>query len=334
MRVGGPTRAFADAASTDELLDLVRAADSCGEPLLVMGGGSNLVVGDAGWDGLTVRIRSSAVEIDGDLLRVDAGMEWDDLVALTVDEGLAGLEALSGIPGTAGATPVQNVGAFGALTSDVLRSITVYDRSTGEVAEWDNARCRFGPHRQSLFKHTDRYVILRVTFALRRCRLSGPLRFDRLVARLGVEPGASADIADVRAAVRELRREKGSIVDPADPDTWGVGSFFLNPVLPHVPAQAAGAPHYPDEQGTKLPAAWLIQNAGFPPGWGQDFGRGRVRLSTKHALAVSNRGGATTREVMQFAAHLRDAVEQRFGVRLVPECHLVNCSLDDEPAAA
>jgi UDP-N-acetylmuramate dehydrogenase len=333
MRVGGPITRFSVAATTEHLIDLVRQSDSHREPLIVMGGGSNLVVGDAGWDGHTVKVASSRIEITGTTVRADAGVNWDDLVATTLAEGLAGFEPLSGVPGSVGGTPIQNVGAFGTLTSDLLQSVEVYDRVTGEVAEWGAERCGFGSHRQSAFKHTDRYVVLSVTYALARKSQSVPLVYAELVRRLGIEVGGTAAPDDVRRVVLELRRERGSIYDPDDHDTWGVGSFFINPVLPEVPPQAIDSPTYPDPRGIKLPAGWLIDHAGFPPGYGADWGRGSVRLSTKHALAVSNRGDATTAEVMAFAAHIRDGVEARFGIRLGPECHLVNCSFGGSPSS-
>jgi UDP-N-acetylmuramate dehydrogenase len=333
MRLGGPTRDYAEATEAGELVEQVRDADARGVPVLLLGGGSNLVVGDQGWDGITIRVASSEVQIDGDTVRADAGVDWDALVRMTLAEGLAGLEQLSGVPGTVGGTPVQNVGAYGALTSDVLDSVTVYDRQTGEVTEWDNARCEFGRHRYSAFKYTDRYVVLRVTYRLRRSRQSAPLHFADLVRQLGVEPGGSADPRDVRQAVLRLRAQRGSLLDPDDHDTWSVGSFFLHPIVPEVPPQAAEAPAYPDPLGIKLPAGWLIEHAGFAKGYGLDWGRGSVALSSKHALAVTNRGDASTAEVMAFAAHIRAGVEHRFGIRLRPECRLVNCSLDDPVAA-
>jgi UDP-N-acetylmuramate dehydrogenase len=332
LRVGGPIREFVRATTTEHLLDSMRAADAAGAPLLVIGGGSNLVVGDSGWDGVTVQVASQDFDIDGTLVHAEAGLDWDALVVATLAEGLAGLECLSAVPGTVGGTPVQNVGAYGALTSDVLRSVTVYDRESGAVEEWDAARCEFGPHRHSRFKHTDRFVVLRVTYELRRSAQSAPLRFAALADRLGLPIGATADSRDVRAAVLGLRRERGYVLDAADHNTWSVGSFFLNPVVDTVPPQAAGSPMYPDELGTKLPAGWLIQHAGFPPGYGRDWGNGTVSLSTRHALSITNRGGATAADVVAFAAHIRAGVEERFGIRLVPECHLVNCSLDEVDA--
>lgn len=329
MRLGGPTREFAQAFDTDELVGLVRRADAQRVPVLLVGGGSNLVVGDGGWDGITIKVASADVHIDGTTVRAAAGVDWDYLVRTTLDEGLAGFEPLSGIPGTVGGTPVQNVGAFGTLTSDLLTSVTVFDRLTGEIEEWANDRCGFGSHRQSTFKHTDRYVVLDVTYRLRRSSQSGPVHFTELVQRLDIEPGGIASTREVRRAVLEARAAKGSVLDPADHDTWSVGSFFINPVLSEVPPQAAGSPTYPDPLGTKLPAGWLIHNAGFAPGYGTDWGRGSVALSSKHALAVTNRGDAKTCEVMAFAAHIREGVQARFGIRLGPECHLVNCSFDD-----
>jgi UDP-N-acetylmuramate dehydrogenase len=332
MHVGGPTDEFVVAHTTAELLDAVRASDAKDPArLLLIGGGSNLVVGDNGWDGLTVQIKSAGVRIDGTLVTVDAGVNWDELVVLSLDAGLSGLEALSGIPGSAGAAPVQNVGAYGALTSDVLSAVSVYDRVTGAIESWGPERCGFGSHRQSSFKHTDRYVVLTVTFTLRRSTHSAPITYASLADRLGIPLGGAATTRDVRDAVMALRRAKGSIYDVTDHDTWGTGSFFINPVLPAVPKKALASPTYPDVLGVKLPAAWLIHQAGFAPGYGAQWGRGSVTLSSRHALAISNRGDATTAEVMAFAAHIRAGVQAAFDVRLEPECHLVNCSFDDIP---
>lgn len=327
MRVGGPVAELAVATSAAHAVELVREADAAGRPVLIIGGGSNLVVGDVGWDGRVVRIAADDLAIDGDLVRAGAGVDWDTLVQATITDGLAGLEALSGIPGSVGGTPVQNVGAYGALTSDVLESVEVFDRETGEVEVWTPERCGFGAHRQSVFKHTDRWVILGVTYRLRRGAQSGPVKYAGLARHLGVADGGTAPAADVRAAVLEVRRSKGMVLDADDHDTWSVGSFFLNPVLPELPAAIpADCPRFPDPAGFKVPAAWLIERSGFAPGYGRDFGNGTVALSTRHTLAVTNRGGATTADVMKFAAHVREGVETRFGVRLTPECHLVNCS--------
>ncbi len=327
MRLGGPAREFAVAKTSEELVALVRDADTSGTPVLLVGGGSNLVVGDQGYDGLVIKVETSGIRVDGDSIRVAAGERWDSVVAASLDEGLAGLEALSGIPGLTGATPVQNVGAYGTVTSDVLDSLTVYDRETGETSTWTPDRCGFGLHRQSVFKHSTRYVILDTTMALRRSGSSDPVRYAGLADRLGVTIGDTVAAKDVRTAVLDLRGQKGMVLDAEDHDTWSVGSFFLNPVLTDIPEPASRAPQYPDPSGIKIHAAWLIQNAGFAHGYGREFGNGTVSLSTKHVLAITNRGGATTADVMALASHIRDGVEAEFGITLVPECDLVGCSL-------
>jgi UDP-N-acetylmuramate dehydrogenase len=326
MRLGGPAAEFVKAMSTDELIAAIRDADAAGRPVLVVGGGSNLVVGDEGFDGLVVQAATSGLRIDDDHVQANAGVDWDDVVVAALDAGLSGLEPLSGVPGSVGGTPVQNVGAYGTLTSDFLETVSVYDRDTGAVEVWGPERCGFGSHRQSTFKHSRRYVVLGVTFRLNQDRSSLPIAYDALAQRLGVARNDTAKAADVRSAVLELRGERGMLLDEADHDTWSVGSFFINPVLTEVPDQAAACPQYPDPAGVKLSAAWLIHQAGFAPGYGTDWGRGTVALSSKHALAVTNRGGATTTEVMRFAAHIREGVEATFGVRLGPECDLVNCA--------
>jgi UDP-N-acetylmuramate dehydrogenase len=326
MRVGGPIGRLAVATTTAHAIELVRAADAAGEALMVMGGGSNLVVGDVGWDGTVVKLASTDFEIKDELVTASAGAQWDLLVETVVAEGLAGIESLSGIPGSVGGTPVQNVGAYGTLISDVLESVSVYDRQTGAVESWAPGRCGFGSHRQSVFKHSDRWVVLEVTLRLRRSAQSDPVTFPLIAERLGIAVGGTAPPGDVRQAVIAQRRERGMVLDPDDHDTWSVGSFFINPVLAEVPERASACPSQPDPKGTKLHAAWLIQHAGFQPGYGREWGNGSVSLSTRHTLAVTNRGGATTEDIMKFAGHIRDGVEAVFDVRLNPECHLVNCS--------
>jgi UDP-N-acetylmuramate dehydrogenase len=255
------------------------------------------------------------------LLTVQAGMVWDELVAGTVRDELSGLAAMSGIPGLTGATPVQNVGAYGSEVADVLERVTVLDRHSGAVESWGPDRCGFG-FRTSAFKHTDRYVVLDVTFRLRRSPLAPPVRYLELARRLGVEAGTAAPSARVRDVVLELRRGKGMVLDGADHDTWSVGSFFVNPFV--SPEQVPdGCPHWEVDGRMKLSAAWLIENAGF----GKGYGRGTVSVSTKHSLALTNRGGATTAELLDLAREIRDGVEERFGVRLRPEAHLVGVEL-------
>jgi UDP-N-acetylmuramate dehydrogenase len=330
LRLGGPARTLVEATSAAELVDAVRTADEAGEPVLLVGGGSNLVVGDDGWPGRVVLLRSRgvAVEAEGDTrtLTVEAGESWDALVARAAAEGWAGIEALSGIPGLVGATPVQNVGAYGQEVADTISRVDAYDRETGEVLRLGPAECRFG-YRDSLFKHTDRYVVLRVAFTLRVSDKSAPLRYAELARAVG----EIAPLADVRAAVLRLRAGKGMVVDPADPDTWSAGSFFTNPIL--TPAGLAaferrlGAgetyPSWPAGTDRKLSAAWLIEQAGF----GKGYGSGPVRISTKHTLALTHRGGGTAADLVALAREVRAGVEARFGVPLRPEPRLVGVSL-------
>lgn len=326
MRVGGPIGQLHEPTTVAEAVERVRAADSRRDPLLILGGGSNVVVGDVGWDGTVVRMAQSGFEIRGERVTAAAGVEWEHLVQAVIADGLAGIEALSGIPGTVGGTPVQNVGAYGTLTSDVLESLSVYDRTTGEVEEWTPDRCGFGRHRTSVFKHSDRWVVLEVTYRLRRSGQSAPVTFPAVAGHLGIEVGGTAAPADVRAAVLEQRRSRRMVLDADDHDTWSVGSFFLNPVLAELPARIPDeCPRWADPAGTKIPAAWLIERSGFPKGYGATFGNGTVALSGHHTLAITNRGGATTADVMKFAAHVRDGVAARFDVRLTPECDLINC---------
>jgi UDP-N-acetylmuramate dehydrogenase len=327
--------------TSEQVVEAVREADGAGDPLLVIGGGSNLVVGDVGWDGTVVKVGSTGIDIRGDRIVADAGVDWDRLVAVSVLEGLSGMEKLSGVPGSVGGTPVQNVGAYGALTQEILEELTVLDRETGQVERWTADRCGFGSHRQSVFKHSDRWVVLDVTYRLERRERSGPIVYTALAGALGLSVGDTAPVADVREAVLAIRRSRKMVLDPDDHDTWSVGSFFINPVLPEVPpqvrawnerAEAEGADGtrvievYPDVAGVKLPAGKLIHLSGFVPGFGLDWGNGKVALSSAHALVVTNRGGATTSDVMKFAAHIRAGVEATFGVRLGPECDLVHCS--------
>jgi UDP-N-acetylmuramate dehydrogenase len=256
---------------------------------------------------------------------VQAGVPWDDLVARTVSEGWSGLAPMSGIPGSTGATPVQNVGAYGSEVAETITGLTVLDRASGSVEQWPPSRCGFG-FRTSAFKHTDRYVVLDVTFSLHQSADGPPVRYLELARRLGVEPGTTAPADRIREVVLELRRSKGMLLDADDHDTWSVGSFFVNPFVEpdEVPE---GCPHWSVDGRTKLSAAWLIENAGFGKGFGLDRGAGRVAVSTKHTLALTNRGGATTTELIDLARVIRSGVQERFGIRLRPEAHLVGVEL-------
>ncbi|MFL6127641.1 MAG: UDP-N-acetylmuramate dehydrogenase [Mycobacteriales bacterium] len=328
LRLGGPAARLVEPTTAEEVVEAVRAA---GEDLLLLGGGSNLVLADAGWPGTVVLVRSRGVTIADGVLVAEAGEPWDELVARTVAEGWAGLECLAGIPGLTGATPVQNVGAYGQEVADTIRWVDAYDRTAGEVRRLDPVECRFG-YRDSLFKHTDRWVVLRVAYGLVQADKSSPVRYAELARALGVEIGGVAPLADVRAAVLDLRRGKGMVLDPADRDTWSVGSFFTNPVLGPAELAAfearAGGPYpsWPVAEGaglTKLSAAWLIERAGF----GRGYGGTAVRVSGKHTLALTHRGGGSTAELVALAREIRDGVAARFAVTLRPEPRLVGVAL-------
>ncbi|WDF32713.1 UDP-N-acetylmuramate dehydrogenase [Arthrobacter agilis] len=347
-RVGGAARELIEASTEQEIIAAVRAADAEGRPLLIISGGSNLLVGDDGFDGTVLHITSSGFTVDDDdascggvMVTVQAGHDWDDLVKYTVMHAFSGLEALSGIPGSTGATPVQNVGAYGSDVSQTIATVRTYDRETGSIRSFTNFELGFG-YRDSLLKRSTvegspRYVVLTVQFQLGLGRMSAPVRYAELARTLGIEVGARAYATDVRRAVLTLRAGKGMVLDAPDPDTWSTGSFFTNPIVSEdVAAGLPGdAPRYPAAGAgrVKLSAAWLIEHAGFSKGFGlsDDDGHaaagGRASLSTKHTLAVTNRGGASTSDLLSVARLVRDGVDQRFGIRLEAEPLLVNCSL-------
>jgi UDP-N-acetylmuramate dehydrogenase len=328
LRLGGPARRVVEVATEAEVVDAVRAADTRDEPVLVVAGGSNLVVADEGFDGTVVHVLTRGVTVTdgggGAEVTVAAGEPWDDLVARAVSEGWSGVEALSGIPGSTGATPIQNVGAYGQEVSETIDRVRAWDRRRGEVRSFVAADCGFG-YRTSAFKGNDRYVVLDVTLQLARGASGTPVRYADLARRLDVAVGATAPADEVRAAVLALRAGKGMVLDPEDHDTWSAGSFFTNPVL--APAELpAGAPAWPQPDGrVKTSAAWLIDHAGF--GKGHPGPGARVALSGKHPLALTNRGGATTADLLALAREVRDGVRARFGVELVNEPTLVGCSL-------
>ncbi|WP_155375506.1 UDP-N-acetylmuramate dehydrogenase [Catellatospora vulcania] len=333
LGLGGPAGRLVTAESADDIVSAAHSASRTGEPLLVLGGGSNVVIGDVGFPGAVLLIRSSGVEVVGEhgdevSVRVAAGHPWDDFVARTVDDGLAGVECLSGIPGATGGSPIQNIGAYGQDVSQTIESVTVYDRTEGEVAVFSPADCRF-EYRNSVFKYTDRWIVLDVTFRLRRDPLSGPVGHAELARALGTGPHDRAPLAQVREQVLELRRSKGMVLDPGDPDTSSVGSFFTNPVLSAAAyaelcrrLDGAEPPAWPGADGVmKVSAAWLIEQAGFTPG----YAHGAAAISSKHLLALTHRGGGTTGELLELAAEIRDAVHDRLGVTLRPEPVLVGC---------
>jgi UDP-N-acetylmuramate dehydrogenase len=338
LRLGGPARCFVRASTDEDLIEAVRAADSRGEPALILGGGSNLVVADEGFDGTVVQVATSGVRRDGDRVTVAAGEDWDAVVAWTVAAGLAGLECLSGIPGLAGATPIQNVGAYGQEVAETITAVRTYDRVTGQISIIPNERCGFG-YRTSVFKRDDarRHVVLSVTFRLAAQPASSPVRYAELAAALGVAVGDQVTSTMARSAVLGLRRGKGMVIDPADPDTRSVGSFFVNPVLDAAALAAVEAaararcgagtrvPRFDAGEGlVKVPAAWLIERAGF--GKGYSLGDG-ARISSKHTLALVNSGSATTAGLLALARQIRDGVRDAFGVSLAPEPVLVGVTL-------
>jgi len=334
LRLGGPAQAWVRATTEHELVDALSSVEG---PVLVLGGGSNLVVADAGFEGTVVEVATRGVraDVEGDdptcggvLVTVVAGEDWDAFVAQAVERGWVGVEALAGIPGRVGATPIQNVGAYGQEVAQTIAQVRVWDRVLKGVRTFANADCRFG-YRTSRFKADrldsggGRHVVLDVTFQLRQGSLGAPVQYAELAGALGVDLGGRAPIAEVREAVLELRRGKGMVLDPADHDTWSAGSFFTNPVLDadQVPE---GAPVWPQPDGrVKTSAAWLIERAGFHKG----YGVGPVGLSTKHTLALTNRGGATTQQLLALAREVRTGVEDTHGVLLDNEPVLVGCEL-------
>ena len=335
LRLGGPATRLVDATSEDELVALVREADAVGEPLLVLAGGSNVVVADEGFAGTVVRVASRGIEqlqrSDGRVwLDVQAGEEWDALVALCVGNGAAGIEALSGIPGSVGATPIQNVGAYGQEVADVIAGVRALDRLSGEVHALDVEECLFD-YRSSVFKRDPaRWIVLRVSFAFEPAGKSEPVRYAELARRLRIDEGQRAPLQAVRDAVLELRRGKGMVLDPGDPDTVSAGSFFTNPILrQHAFAELVGhaaerlgrdavPPSWPAGQRryVKTSAAWLIEHAGFARGHGDPAG---IAISTKHTLALTNRGAGTTAQLVALAREIAGGVREAFGVELVPE---------------
>ena len=364
LGLGGPALRFAAAATEEELIGTVNAADKAGQPVLVIGGGSNLVISDAGFPGAVVHVNTRgfgyAAAGDGAVdVTVAAGEDWDDVVAATVAEGLAGLEPLSGIPGRAGATPIQNVGAYGREVAEAITQVRVYDRQDDQILVIPNAGCEFS-YRTSLFKSgrpeslvapaddprpgtggqqsaagQPRYVVLDVTFRLARQPLSAPVRYAELASELGISLGEQAGLGEVRAAVIKIRARKGMVLNPGDPDTRSAGSFFTTPVISAAAlarveaaaaARAAGpVPRYDAGAGqVKVPAAWLIEHAGFTKGHGAP---GAARVSSKHTLALVNMGDATTADLLALAREIVAGVRAAYGVTLVPEPILVGVTL-------
>ena len=352
LQVGGPARTLVRAGSTDDLVAAVRAADEAGEDLLLVSGGSNLVISDAGFAGTVVQVATRGIELledavpaagDGGepgrsgervLVRAAAGEPWDEFVAHAVEQGWSGVEALSGIPGRVGSTPIQNVGAYGQDVSQTIVEVELLDRDSGELERFSAADCGFA-YRDSVFKRTQkgstgRYVVLAVTFSLERSELSQPVGYAALAQGLDVAMGERVPLADAREAVLAQRRQRGMVWDADDHDTWSCGSFFTNPIITtaqmddvraHViERMGPNAPEPPEfdagEGLVKTSAAWLIDKAGYGKGYAMP---GPAALSTKHPLAITNRGGARAADVAILAREIREGVEDAFGVRLVNE---------------
>ena len=358
LGLGGPAQEFVSAGSEPELIDAVRSADGAGVPVLLIGGGSNLVISDDGFPGTVVHVNTRGITYidvgDGVVdITVAAGADWDHVVAASVAEGLAGLEPLSGIPGRAGATPIQNVGAYGREVAEVITQVRVHDRQDDRIKVIQNKFCQFA-YRTSLFKSgrpeslvargdgaaaqaagQPRYLVLDVTFRLSRQPLSAPVKYAELAAELGLEMGEQAAIGEVRAAVIKIRSRKGMVLNPGDPDTRSAGSFFTNPVITaeafasvRKAAAARGiaaVPHYPAGNGMiKVPAAWLIERSGFTKGYGAPA---PARVSSKHTLALVNAGDATTADLLALAREIVTGVQAAYGVTLTPEPTLIGVTL-------
>ncbi len=328
LRLGGPAADYVQVRSEADLIEAVASADAAGTPVLLLGGGSNLVVADEGFEGRVVEVATTGIDGGGDAcggawVSVAAGEDWDGFVAHAVQQRWIGVEALSGIPGRVGATPMQNVGAYGQEVAQTIARVRTWDRTDRTVRTFAAADCGFG-YRTSRFKQEPgRYVVLSVDFQFRHGDLGAPVVYAELARTLGVEPGERAPAAAVREAVLGLRRGKGMVLDPADHDTWSTGSFFTNPVVA-PDAVPEGAPAWPQPDGSvKTSAAWLIEHAGF----GKGYGTGPVRLSTKHTLALTNRGEGTTADLLALAREVRDGVRARFGIVLENEPVLVGCRL-------
>ena len=332
--IGGPARRFVRVDNVDELEAALKEAKASDDRILILGGGSNMLVADAGFCGLVIQIGIAGVEIrlhaEVAIVSAFAGVVWDDFVAQMVEAKLVGLECMSGIPGLVGATPMQNVGAYGQEVAETVILVRALDRTTGEIVTFDHAQCQFS-YRSSMFKGSERWIVIEVRFRLTRGEASKPIRYAELSRALRIADGASAPLAEVRATVIALRRGKGMVRDPADPDSRSAGSFFVNPIvdastLAAVEAAVTGLgqgismPRFPAPDGkTKLSAAWLIERAGFAKG----YTRGRAGISNKHALALINRGGATATEILALAREIQEGVLAKFGVALVPEVQIL-----------
>jgi len=329
LRVGGPATKIVQVSTEAQIIAAIEEAGDT--PVLIMGGGTNVLIADKGFDGTVIRISNNSVqsEVDacsGATLTIGAGEDWDVFVQTTINSGFAGLETLSGIPGTVGAAPIQNIGAYGHEVSEFITRVRTYDRELKEIYTFTNSQCEF-TYRNSYFKaHPGRYVVLDVQFQLRIGEFSAPITYLELSKKLGIEPGDKATVAATRAAVLELRASKGMLLSPDDHDSWSAGSFFTNPIISQQAADALpdAAPKWPLNDGrVKISAAWLIENAGMHKG----DEVGGARISTKHVLALTNSGDATAADIAELAKRARDHVKEVFGITLDAEVNLIGIEI-------
>jgi UDP-N-acetylmuramate dehydrogenase len=329
LRVGGPAKKIVNVATEDEIIAAIEEAGD--SPILVIGGGSNVLVADTGFEGTVIHIANNQAESEvdacsGATLTIGAGEDWDTFVATTIARGFAGLETLSGIPGTVGAAPIQNIGAYGHEVSEFITRVRTYDREKKAIKTLTNAECEFEYRNSHFKKNPGRYVVLSVQFQIRRGEVSTPITYVELAKKLGIAVGEKAPVVDTRKAVMELRAAKGMLLNPEDKDSWSAGSFFTNPIVSSEIASALpeGAPKWPMSDGrVKTSAAWLIENSGISKG----HTHGGAQVSTKHVLALTNSGSATATEICELAREVRASVEAKFGITLEPEVNLVGITL-------
>ena len=331
LHIGGPAKKLVHVATEEELVNAVKAADTAGEEVLIIGGGSNVLVGDEGFNGTVIRVetKGNSYHVDacsGGMITVAAGEDWDGFVEWILNKGFAGLETMSGIPGTVGGAPIQNIGAYGHEVSEVIARVRTWDRKAGAYKTFSNSECEFS-YRSSVFKkNPGRYVIIDVTFQLRNGEMSLPITYKELASYLGVDLEARALVSDVRKAVLALRAAKGMLLDEKDHDTWSAGSFFVNPIVSKEIAATlpADAPRWPQADGRiKTSAAWLMENAGMKKGKAHNG----AAISSKHVLALVNTGSATAADIIDIARSARSAVHEKFGITLEPEVQFVGLSL-------
>ena len=324
--IGGPARFFFRATSVDEVREALAWAGE--RPVFILGGGSNLLISDAGFDGVVIHVDLRGIVVESEdayaMVRVAAGEPWDGFVAHAVANGWAGIECLSGIPGSTGATPIQNVGAYGQEVAETVARVEALDRTADRVVDFTNEGCRFG-YRSSLFKNheRDRYVVIAVTFRLKSGGRA-TIRYPELQKYVDERGISTDDLQGVRDSVIAIRKRKGMVLDPNDPDTRSDGSFFMNPIVTREQYEAFArvapeAPHFPSGDDVKLSAAWLIEHAGFAKG----FTYGNVGLSSKHSLAVINRGHGTAAEVVELVDMIQGKVREAFGVEIHPEPNFI-----------